>query len=135
MITFNSIEDFYKESETGIEFKLYGKNYLIEFDDPFTGGGRVRIHLEDADGNGYFDKTKVCEYSNLEELVHSYKIDNRSLAEVICDENKIPRSVLPIKYFKLDFTKEMSDPDLSDFNYSETLSKAMKSLGKKNDKK
>lgn len=135
MITFKSIEDFYKEAETGIEFKLYGKNYLIEFDDPFTGGGKVRMHLEDADGNGYFDKTRQFEYDNLEELVHSYKIDNRSLAEIICDENKIPRSILPIKYFKSDFTKDMSRPDLSNFNYPETLSKAMKSLGEKNDKK
>ena len=66
MISFKSVENFFEECTTGIEFKYEEKWHLIEFDD-------------------------------LEALVHSYKIGNRTLAEIICDENNIPRSVLPIK--------------------------------------
>ena len=36
-------------------------------------------------------------FDNLEDLVHKYKIGDRTLAEIICDENNIPRTVLPVK--------------------------------------
>ena len=52
MISFKSVENFFEECTTGIEFKYEEKWYLIEFDDPFTGIGRVRIHLQDKDSEG-----------------------------------------------------------------------------------
>ena len=97
MISFTSVENFFKECTTGIEFVYEGKWYLIEFDDPFSGIGKVRIHLQDEDGSGYLDDNRCEEFDNLEDLVHKYKIGDRTLAEVICDENNIPRSVLPVK--------------------------------------
>lgn len=97
MISFSSVENFFEECTTGIEFKYSENWYCIEFDDPFKGVGRVRIHLQDEDGNGYFDERRCTEYQNLEELVHSYKIGDRTLAEIICDENGISRDVLPVK--------------------------------------
>lgn len=97
MISFSSVENFYEECTTGIEFQYNGKCYCVEFDDPFRGIGTVRIHLQDKDGNGYFDAERCTEYPNLETLVHNYQIESRTLAEIICDENKISRKVLPIK--------------------------------------
>lgn len=97
MISFKSVENFFEECTTGIEFKYEEKWYLIEFDDPFTGIGKVRIHLQDKDSDSYLDDSRCEEFSDLEALVHSYKIGNRTLAEIICDENNIPRSVLPVK--------------------------------------
>lgn len=97
MIPFTSVENFFEECSTGIEFKYNEMWYCVEFDDPFTGVGRVRIHLQDENGDGYFDESRCAEYQNLEELVHSYKIGDRTLAEIICDENGISRSVLPVK--------------------------------------
>ena len=97
MISFKSVENFFEECTTGIEFKYEEKWYLIEFDDTFTGIGRVRIHLQDEDSDGYLDDSRCEEFENLETLVHSYKIGNRTLAEIICDENGIPRSVLPVR--------------------------------------
>lgn len=52
MISFTSVENFFEECTTGIEFVYEGKWYLIEFDDPFSGIGKVRIHLQDEDGMG-----------------------------------------------------------------------------------
>lgn len=49
MIPFTSVENFFEECTTGIEFAYEGKWYLIEFDDPFSGIGKVRIHLQDED--------------------------------------------------------------------------------------
>ena len=49
MISFKSVENFFEECTTGIEFKYEEKWYLIEFDDPFTGIGRF----------GYICKTKI----------------------------------------------------------------------------
>ena len=70
---------------------------MIEFDDPFRGRGRVRIHCEDRQGcQKYFSEDNCKEYPNLETLVHSYEIDGRTLAQIICDDNGIPRSVLPV---------------------------------------
>lgn len=97
MISFKSVENFFDECTTGIEFKYGNKWYLIEFDDPFTGIGKVRIHLQDEDSDAYTDDNRCEEFENLEILVHSYKIGDRTLAEIICDENNIPRSVLPVK--------------------------------------
>lgn len=97
MISFTSVENFFEECTTGIEFTYEGKWYLVEFDDPFSGIGKVRIHLQDEDGNGYIDDNRCQEFENLEDLVHSYKIGDRTLAEIICDENNISRSVLPVK--------------------------------------
>ena len=97
MISFESVENFFEECTTGIEFKYEEKWYLIEFDDPFTGIGKVRIHLQDENSDNYPDDSRCEEFNNLESLVHSYKIRNRTLAEIICDENNIPRSVLPVK--------------------------------------
>lgn len=97
MISFTSVENFYEECTTGIEFKYNEKWYLIEFDDPFSGIGKVRIHLQNENGDGYFDEKRRAEFDNLEQLVHHYQIGERSLAEIICDENKISRSVLPVK--------------------------------------
>ena len=86
MIPFTSVENFFEECTTG-----------IEFDDPFSGLGTVRNHLQDENGDGYFDERRCSEYPNPEKLVHSYKIGERTLAEIICDENKISRSALPVK--------------------------------------
>ena len=86
MISFTSVENFFEECTTG-----------IEFDDPFSGIGKVRIHLQDEDGSGYLDDNRCEEFDNLENLVHKYKIGDRTLAEIICDENNIPRTVLPVK--------------------------------------
>ena len=86
MISFTSVENFFEECTTG-----------IEFDDPFSGIGKVRIHLQDEDGSGYLDDNRCEEFDNLEDLVHKYKIGDRTLAEMICDENNIPRTVLPVK--------------------------------------
>lgn len=97
MISFTSIENFYEECTTGVEFEYNQKWYLIEFDDPFHGIGPVRIHLQDEDGKGYFDESRSKEFLNLETLVHNYKIGERTLAEIICDENSISRDVLPVK--------------------------------------
>ena len=46
MMPFKSVEDFFEECTTGVEFRYDGKWYLIEFDDPFTGLGVVRIHRQ-----------------------------------------------------------------------------------------
>ena len=54
MISFKSVENFFEECTTGIEFK-YDEWYLIEFDDPFTGIGKVRIHLQDENSDSYLD--------------------------------------------------------------------------------
>ncbi|MBR4006440.1 hypothetical protein [Fibrobacter sp.] len=97
MISFKSVENFFEECTTGIEFKYEEKWYLIEFDDPFTGIGKVRIHQQDENSDSYLDDSRCEEFNDLEALVHSYKIGNRTLAEIICDENNIPRSVLPVK--------------------------------------
>jgi len=97
MISFTSVENFFEECTTGIEFKYNDNWYLIEFDDPFSGIGKVRIHLKDEDDNGYFDESRCSEFIDLETLVHNYKIGERTLAEIICDENNIPRNVLPVK--------------------------------------
>lgn len=97
MISFTSVENFFEECTTGIEFVYGSKWYCVEFDDPFFGIGTVRIHLRDEDGKGYFDENRCNEYPNLETLVHAYKIGERTLAEIICDENNIPRSVLPVE--------------------------------------
>lgn len=97
MIPFTSLENFYEECTTGIEFEYDHKWYLIEFDDPFHGVGTVRIHLQDEDGKVYFDGCRSEEFLNLEDLVHNYKISERTLAEIICDENSISREVLPVK--------------------------------------
>lgn len=97
MISFTSVENFFEECTTGIEFVYEGKWYLIEFDDPFSGIGKVRIHLQDEDSSGYLDDNRCEEFDNLENLVHKYKIGDRTLAEIICDENNIPRTVLPVK--------------------------------------
>ena len=97
MISFSSLENFYEECTTGIEFNYEGYWHLIEFDDPFRGRGRVRIHREDRQGcKKYFSEDKCKEYPNLETLVHSYEIEGRTLAQIICDDNGIPRSVLPV---------------------------------------
>ncbi|MCQ2596011.1 MAG: hypothetical protein MJ196_12185 [Treponemataceae bacterium] len=96
-ILYLSVEDFYKDCTTGIEFPYKEHNYLIEFDDPFTGTGVCRIHVNDDDcDTSYFDSTKCMEFNNLEELVHNYKIGLKTLAEIICDDNGISRSVLPV---------------------------------------
>lgn len=97
MISFTSVENFFEECTTGIEFKYNDNWYCIEFDDPFKGVGKVRIHLQDENGDGYFDPSRCAEYKSLEDLVHTYKIGDRTLAEIICDENNIPRTVLPVK--------------------------------------
>lgn len=97
MISFKSVEDFFEECTTGVEFQYAGKWYLIEFNDPFRGLGAVRIHLQDEDSENYFDDTRCQEFPDLETLVHYYRIGERTLAEIICDENGIPRSVLPVK--------------------------------------
>lgn len=112
MISFSSIEQFYEEARLGVEFELYNKWYLIEFDDPFCGKGKVRIHLQDDLGGNYLDETRMHEYENLEELVHNYKILERTLAEIICDENGISRNCLPIK---------QKTPPLFDMHYTNEL--------------
>lgn len=97
MIPFTSIENFYEECTTGIEFKYNEKWYLVEFDDPFKGIGTVRIHLQDDNDNSYTNDNFCFEYCNLETLVHNYKIGDRTLAEIICDENSLPRNKEIIK--------------------------------------
>lgn len=97
MIPFKSVENFYEECTTGIEFQYEGKWYLIEFDNPFTGIGKVRIHLQDDNSDAYTDDNRCREYPNLESLVHAHRIGDRTLAEIICVENRIPREVLPVK--------------------------------------
>lgn len=72
MISFTSVENFFEECTIGIEFVYEGKWYLIEFDDPFSGIGKVRIHLQDEDGCGYLDDNRCEEFENLENLVHKW---------------------------------------------------------------
>ena len=88
-ICFKSIEDFYKEAQKGIDFEYKGIWYQIDFDDPVSGNSKMQISRYDEEKSTYYD--------SLFDLVHNYKIAGRSLAEIICDENGIPRSVLPVK--------------------------------------
>ncbi len=66
MISFKSVENFFEECTTGIEFKYEEKWYLIEFDDPFTCIGKVRIHLQDENSDSYFDDLRCEEFNDLE---------------------------------------------------------------------
>jgi len=88
-ISFSSVENFYEESRIGIEFECYGEWYQIDFDDPQFGESRMQIAKCGEEKSVYYD--------SLFDLVHNYKIGDRTLAEIICDENGIPRSVLPVK--------------------------------------
>ena len=97
-ICFKSVEDFYEEARVGIDFEYNDIWYSIEFNDPFFGEGDMRIHEQDAPNVfTYFDDSKCVEYHSLFDLVHNYKIGERTLAEIICDENGISRSVLPVE--------------------------------------
>ena len=88
-ISFSSVENFYEEARVGIDFECYGKWYQIDFDDPQFGESRMQISR--------YDEEKSVYYDTLFDLVHNYKIGERTLAEIICDENGISRSVLPVK--------------------------------------
>lgn len=88
-ISFTSVENFYEEARVGIDFEYNGIWYQIDFDDPKTGKGKMQISKYDEENSTYYD--------SLYDLVHNYKIGDRTLAEIICDENGISRSVLPVK--------------------------------------
>lgn len=87
-ICFTSVENFYEEARIGIDFEYRGVWYTINFDDPRFGESKMQISRYDEEKSIYFD--------SLFDLVHGYKIEERTLAEIIYDENDIPRSVLPV---------------------------------------
>lgn len=96
-IPFNSVEDFFDEVSSDYGFEYQNKWYDICFDDPFTALGKVEIYEErkgDTDGD---HALREEHFDSLDDLVHNFKIGARTLAEIICDENDISRSVLPVK--------------------------------------
>ena len=98
-IPFTSVENFFDEvtSDYGFLYKPYW--YDICFRNPFLGTGPVDIFEEteeDRDSDHLIREQET--YDSIEELVHKFKIRGRTLAEIICDENDIPRSVLPVKW-------------------------------------
>lgn len=111
-ICFTSVEDFYREAQKGIDFEYNGTWYQIDFDNPFSGEGKMQISK--------YNEGKSTYYDSLFDLVHNYKIDGRSLAEIICDENGITRSVLPVKNMPSTIPNLFDDIDLEVKNDSRT---------------
>lgn len=84
--------------ETFIFGKFFGQfvNILLDLIGIFPFHATIAL-VEFFQNIAQLDNSRCEEFNNLESLVHSYKIKNRTLAEIICDENNIPRSVLPVK--------------------------------------